>query len=191
MKGFISLVCSLFCFLSVFASEPKALFNVGNPITYCGTEYYLAWAVEPIKNIYYLQEYLPKGETLEHFNQMFTISFMFCDLDPLEAVQSKIEELEERKKTDPVINYKMLENNGEYILDFIVSDSATGALHTVEVNVHYYKQMVVNGRKAIVLCFYSGRAYGDDITQFIKSIPEKRALWYEGMSNLKLDPKFP
>ena len=50
--------------------------------------------------------------------------------------------------------------------------------------------MKINGRIANVLNFYSCRAYGDDIMPFIQSIPEKRNAWYEGMSNLKLNPKF-
>ena len=83
------------------------------------------------------------------------------------------------------------ENNGEYILEFIVGDSSDGKMNIVEVDVHYYKQMTINGRNASVLSFYSGRAYGDDIMQFIQSIPQKRNAWYEGMSNLKLNPKFP
>ncbi len=191
MKGLISLIISLFCCMSINAKAPTEFFSAGNPIEYCGTQYYLAWATNPIENYYYLQEYLPKGETLEHYNQMFTISIMFWDKDPSVAVKSKIEELEERKKTDPITNYMVAENNGEYILEFLVSDSGSGSFNTVELDIHYYKRMTINGRKAIVLYFYSERAYGDDIKPFIKSISEKRASLYEGMSNLKLHLTFP
>ena len=83
------------------------------------------------------------------------------------------------------------ENNGDYILEFLVGDSSNGKMNTIEVDVHYYKQMTINGRNASVLFFYSSRAYGDDILPFIQSIPEKRNAWYEAMSNLKLNPKFP
>lgn len=83
------------------------------------------------------------------------------------------------------------ENNGEYILEFIVGDSSDGEMNIVEVDVHYYKQMTIDCRSAVVLSFYSGRAYGDDILPFVQSIPEKRNAWYMGMSNLKLIPKFP
>ena len=148
------------------------------------------WSAQPQEN-YFVQEYLPKGETLEHYNQMFTVSVIFWDRTPLEAIQAKIAELEERKKSDPITKYMVVENNGDYILEFIVGDSSNGKMNTIEVDVHYYKQMTINGRNASVLCFYSSRAYGDDILPFIQSIPEKRNAWYEGMSNLKLNPKFP
>lgn len=122
---------------------------------------------------------------------MFTVSVIFGDRTPLEAVQAKVAELEQRKKSDPITNYLVAENNDEYILEFIVGDNSDGKMNTVEVDVHYYKQMTINGRNASVLSFYSCRAYGDDIIPFMKSIPEKRNAWYEGMSNLKINPKFP
>lgn len=189
-KVVISIIISLLSCLSLSSQSATEYFNVGNPIKYCGTKYSLVWSAQPQEN-YFVQEYLPKGETLEHYNQMFTVSVIFGDRTPLEAVQAKVAELEERKKSDPITKYMVAENNGDYILEFLVGDSSNGKMNTVEVDVHYYRQMTINGKKASVLCFYSGRAYGDDILPFIQSIPEKRNAWYEGMSNLKLNPKFP
>lgn len=191
MKLIVSLVISLLGCLGLSAQPASEYFNVGNPIKFCGTKYYFAWSAHPIEN-YYLQEYLPKGETFEHFNQMFTVSIIFCDRTPQDAVKAKIAELEERKQSDPVINYAVVNNNnGEYILEFIVSDSNNGSINTVELNVHHYSQMTINGRNASVLSFYSCRAYGDDIIPFIQSIPDNRNAWYEGIIKLKLNPKFP
>lgn len=190
MKTFLSLIISLVSCLGMYAQSATEYFSVGNPIKFCGTKFSLAWSANPQKN-YFIQEYLPQGETLEHYNQMFTVSVVFWDRTPLEAVQAKVAELEQRKKSDPITNYVVAENNGEHILEFIVSDSNNGNVNTVEVNIHYYKQITINGRKASVLEFYSTRAYGDDITEFIQSIPDKRNSWYEGMIKLKLNPKFP
>ena len=190
MKVVLSIIISLLSCLSLSAQSAMEYFNVGNPIKYCGTKYSLVWSAQPQEN-YFVQEYLPKGETLEHYNQMFTVSVIFWDRTPLEAIQAKIAELEERKKSDPITKYMVAENNGDYILEFLVGDSSNGKMNTIEVDVHYYKQMTINGRNASVLFFYSSRAYGDDILPFIQSIPEKRNAWYEGMSNLKLNPKFP
>ncbi len=191
MKAIFSLFISLLCALGLNAQPVTEYFSVGNPIKYCGTKFSLVWSAHP-QDIYYVQEYLPKGETLEHYNQMFTVSVIFWDRTPEEAVKAKVAELEQRKKTDPVTNYIAAQNDkGEYILEFIVSDGSDGKLDLVEVDVHYYRQMTINGRKASVLSFYSCRAYGDDIIPFMKSIPDKRKAWYEGMDNLKIDPKFP
>lgn len=190
MKGIVSLIISLLSCMSMSAQTVKEYFSVGNPIQYCETDFYLAWSAHP-QDIYYVQEYLPQGESLEHYNQMLTVSVVFWNRTPHEAVQAKIAELEQRKKTDPVTNYMVVENDGgEYILEFIVSDSNNGELSTVEVDVHHYRQMSIDGRDASVLVFYSCRAY-DDIEAFIKAIPQNRASWYECMSHLDLTPVFP
>ena len=180
----------LACGLSLSAQRVTEYFNVGNPISYCATDYWLAWSARP-QTFYYVQEYLPQGETLEHYNQLFTVSVLFWDLTPEQAVEAKIAELEQRKASDPVVNYKVAENgDGEYILEFVVSDTNNGEISTVEVDIHYYKQMTLMGRKASVLYFYSCRAYDDDILPFIQSIPERRAEWYNGIIGLNLVPDF-
>ena len=62
------------------------------------------------------------------------------------------------------------------MLEFIVSDSSNGKLNCVEVDIHYYRQLTIQGKKASVLCFYSARAYNDDILPF--------------MTKLNITPKF-
>ena len=85
--------------------------------------------------------------------------------------------------------YIIAKNDGEYIVDFIVSDSKDEKLNFVEADIHYYKDVTINGIKANVLYFYSRRAYGDDIIHFMKSIPSLRNEWYENITKLPL-PKF-
>lgn len=191
MKCIFSLLVFLFSCLNAFSQSATEYFSVGNPINYCGTEYFLSWSSHPQEN-YYIQEYLPKGESLDHYNEMFTVSIIFWDRTPKEAVEAKIAELEQRKKTDPVTNYMVAEKDGEYILEFIVSDTdiKKDKINIAEVDLHHYKQMKINGRNASVLSFYSSRAYGDDILPFIASIPTKRNAWYEGMTKLNLNPQF-
>ena len=175
------------------ASEPVAYFDAGNPIKYDGTKFYLAWSAHA-QDIYYLQEYLPRGETLERYTQMFTVSVIFWDRTPEAAVRAKVAELERRRETDKVCRYLVAENPdkpGEYILEFIVSDGRDGVLDCVEVDIHYYRLVVIDGKKASLLCFYSRRAYGDDILPFMKTIPERRNGWYEGMTRLGMVPRFP
>jgi len=168
-------------------------FDVGNPIKFGGEDYYLAWSSRPYE-FYMLQEYLPMGETFDSYTQMFTVSVMFvgdAPFDSSKAVEFKIAELEEMKKTDPVCNYLVAENNGEYILDFIVSKSDDdGNLEFVEVDIHYYQDIEVNGIKANYLLFYSCRAYGDDIKPFMASIPGQREKWYKDITELGIRPKF-
>lgn len=168
-------------------------FNVGNPIKFGGEDYYFAWSSRPY-DFYMLQEYLPEGETFENYSQMFTVSVMFVGDAPMKAdkaVEFKIAELEEVKKTDKMCNYLAYENNGDYLLDFIVSKSDDkGKLEFVEVDIHYYRDIEINGMKAVYLLFYSCRAYGDNIKPFLKSLPDKRDKLYEDITTLKIMPEF-
>lgn len=194
MKRFLCLCVSLLALMRPgWAEEPVAYFDAGNPIKYDGTKFYLAWSAHP-QEIYYLQEYLPKGEMLERYTQMFTVSVIFWDRTPEAAVRAKVAELERRKETDKVCRYLVAENPerpGEYILEFIVSDGTDGVLDCVEVDIHCYRQAVIGGRRASLLYFYSRRAYGDDILPFMKTIPERRKGWYEEMGKLGMVPRFP
>jgi len=191
-KILLSLILLLAISVSMKSETVTQYFDAGNPVTYCGEKFYFAWSSRPY-DFYILQEYLPKGENFETYTQMFTISVIFYGDSPFnsaKAIEMKIDELKERKKTDKVCNWLIAENNGEYILDFIVSDSNNGEMNCVEADIHYYRDIEIEGRKASVLLFYSRRAYGDDILPFIESIPSMRDKWYEGMTELKLIPKF-
>lgn len=168
-------------------------FDVGNPIEFGGEKYYFAWSARPY-SFYMLQEYLPAGQTFENYTGMFTASVMItgnAPLDSRKAVEMKVAELEEVKKKDPVCRYLVSENDGRYILDFIVSKSNDkGELEFVEVDIHYYRDIEINGMKASYLLFYSCRAYGDDIIPFMKSIPSRREKWYEDITSLDIMPEF-
>ena len=96
----------------------------------------------------------------------------------------KVDELEERAKTDACCNYQVLENNGEYILDFLVSDGNGKTLNLLEWDIHHYKTAIINGKKAQQLNFISTRAYGDDIMSFLESIKDKRAEWINALTQM-------
>lgn len=168
-------------------------FNIGNPVHFGDNDFYLAWSSRPY-NFYILQEYLPKGENFDTYTSMFTASVMFTGDTPMnsaKAVEYKIAELEETKKTDIVCQYLVYENNGEYIVDFIVSKTGdNGLLEFVEADIHYYRDIEINGLKATYLLFISTRAYGDDIMPFLESIPSKREYWIQNLTRFKALPQF-
>lgn len=183
MKAILSFFLALMSSIAVSAQSVTEYFSVGDPITFCGTDFVLAWSAHP-QEIYYVQEYLPQGDSFENYTKMLTVSIVFWDRTPEQAVNDKIAELEQRKQTDPVTNYIVCEKEGQYMLDFIVSDAKDNKISLVEQDLHLYKQVTINGRKACVLTFYSARAYGDDIYPFIQSIPANRPTLYEALLSL-------
>lgn len=72
MKIILTLLASLFCCMGLSAQSVTEYFDAGNPIKYGDTEFSLAWSSHPQDN-YYIQEYLPEGETFDNFKQMFSV----------------------------------------------------------------------------------------------------------------------
>jgi len=165
----------MFSCVSMSSQEIVDYLNVGNTIEFNGQKMVLRWSTHPMEP-YYLQEWIPENETFDNYSQMFSVAVITVeDLTPELAVQMKVDELEERAKTDACCNYQVLENNGEYILDFLVSDGNGKTLKLVEWDIHHYKTVIVNGKKAQQLNYISTRAYGDDIMPFLESIKNRRA----------------
>ena len=189
MKRFFSLLVILSVWFLSFGEAPVKFFDVGEPIKFCGEKYHFAWSQNDGK-MFYVQEYLPKVDSFDNLKTMFTVTLLFVDVHPIDAVRLKVAELDERKKNDPIINYQVAENGDMYLLDFIVSDYNGKEMNCVELDIHRYSSVKVNGKDAILLCFYTERAYGDDIESFIKSIPEKRNKLYDEIGKINLDIKF-
>lgn len=166
-------VCALLA-RGVCAQEPVAYFDVGDPIRFGGERFRLGWSAHP-DDTFYLQEYFPKGERPESYRQMYTVSLRFCDRTPAEAVAAKIAELDARHDSgDKLCRHQVFENGDERMLDFLVSAGANGTLSVVEWDLHRYRQVEIDGRPALLLLFYSHRAYGDDILPFLRRLSEMR-----------------
>lgn len=150
----------------------KNYYGISEVLSFNSSDYKLSNSYHPVEN-YWKQEYLPDGQTPDHFDSMITIDFCVTDSTATHFVASKIIELSERKKTDAVCNYRVLENkhSDEYILDFIMSESLGNRVTIVERNIYHYKNYTDKaGHKGTLLFGISHRAYGNDITSYLKSI---------------------
>ena len=86
-------------------------------------------------------------------------------------------ELNARKKTDACCNYKVMNQGDDYLIDFLVSQKDANnpeLLSVVEFDVHVYRQITINGKKALKLDFYSRRASGDEIMPFLQNLTDIR-----------------
>ncbi len=181
-KIVLSLLMALICVMAFSQDKVVDYLHVGKTLKFQDKKFELKWCQHPIE-AYYLQEWLPKGETFDNYEQMLSVSLSFSEsLSVQFFVDAKVRELEERKKSDKCCNFLVYENNGEYIIDFMVSDGAD----VVEADIHHYKPVVVDGKKAIQLNFYSHRAYGDDIIPFLESLKDKKTGWINELTQMKI-----
>lgn len=180
MKTALILVTSLL--LAGFTDQPIDRLGITGPLLFGKTNFELAWSDKP-KDNYYVQEYLPKNESLEKFNQMLAIHLFVMDNELKSAVQQKMKWLEERKKTDPVCNYNLIESpdGKEFILDFIVGQNESNKMTIAEFNVYKYSKITLQGKNAIVVYSFSKRSYGDAITSFLKDLSTDRNMYLNQM----------
>ena len=145
---------AMFC-LPALAQEDAI--GIPGPVQFDGTPFVLAWTSHPTEALY-KQEYLPEGETVERYSQMFMIDVMTDGVTPADAAANMIAGLEQRKDQDPLVNHDLLENKatGELLLDFLISDDSTGET-IVEWNAYRY----VPQGEGYVLYAISRRGYGE------------------------------
>lgn len=177
-KIHIGLITCLVCMAYTQASTAQATnyYNTPETITFNNVDYTLSWSSHPDTR-YYKHEYLPKGETSEHFNTMLMLEFIQGDLSAKDAAQAQVKELIKRKKTDPVCNYDIVENpdGQEFILDFLISYGKADKVRLVEWNAYHYKAYTDKaGHKGVVMFALSHRTYADDISPFLKSFHDYR-----------------
>ena len=118
--------------VSIFLLFSSIVVNSQNVENYLETEktikfdnqnYDLVWSSHP-NEVYYKQEYLTKEQTLEKFKSMVTIDFLKGEFKVKDLVNQKIQELEKAKKSNPIVNFTVLEKDGETIIDFLMSVSS-------------------------------------------------------------------
>src|SRR6266567_3027635 len=75
----------------------KDYLNVPGPIKFANASYNLTWSAHP-SSIYYKQEYIPAGDTVEHFNKLILIDVVDSNLSLEGVIKEKIYWLENQKK---------------------------------------------------------------------------------------------
>jgi len=175
MKKYLLILLTTLASFRNFSNEPTDRIGVPGPLAFNKTAFNLAWTSKPSDN-YYIQEYLPKGDNVDRFNQMISIFLLVGETKLYDAVQQKVNELNARKKTDPTCNYIVNQNpdKSEYMVDFVLADSKNDKMEVEEFNIYRYKQVDLGDKKGILVYAYSKRAYGDDITPFFKNLKTDR-----------------
>ena len=176
MKKYLFVFTAILFSFSPFTDNTIDRLGVKGPLVYGDTNFKLSFTDKP-NETYYLQEYLPAGDTLPKFRQLLSLQLFVKNITTGDAVKEKIQELVKRKLTDAICNYKVIESpdGKEFIVDFLVSESKKNIMETVEFNIYHYKQIELAGeQKGILVYAYSKRSYGDEIKPFLKSLKKTR-----------------
>ena len=134
--------------------------HLGSKYRFDNKDYELVWSSHPASN-FYKQEYILPNENVEKYKRLILIDFIEGDLAPKDVLSSLANSLENSKKQNPVINYKVYEKNNEYMIDFIMSENSQDGKDVLilERNVYRYFRINTPKRKGILLFGVSDRAY--------------------------------
>ena len=134
--------------------------HLGSKYRFDNKDYELVWSSHPASN-FYKQEYILPNENVEKYKRLILIDFIEGDLNPKDVLSSLAISLENSKKQNPVINYKVYEKNNEYMIDFIMSENSQDGKDVLilERNVYRYFRINTPNRKGILLFGVSDRAY--------------------------------
>ncbi|MBB1574953.1 MAG: hypothetical protein HG427_005860 [Flavobacteriaceae bacterium] len=156
------LVLFLMLMVQFFMAQNKVedYLHLGDKYRFDNKDYKLVWSSHPASN-FYKQEYILPNENVEKYTRMIMIDFLEGDLTPKDAISNFVNNLENSKKQNPIINYQMYERENEYMLDFIISKNSQDGkeILILERNIYRYFRINTPKRKGVLLFGVSDRAY--------------------------------
>ena len=156
------LVLFLMLMVQFFMAQKKVedYLHLGSKYRFDNKDYELVWSSHPASN-FYKQEYILPNENVEKYKRLILIDFIEGDLNPKDVLSGLVNSLENSKKQNPVINYKVYEKNNDYMIDFIMSENSQDGKEVLilERNVYRYFRINTPKRKGILLFGVSDRAY--------------------------------
>lgn len=159
------------------AQETTDYLGVPGPITIGETDYALSWSSNPQAG-YFKQEYLPEGALPDSYESMVMVEFLVTDKPIAEMVGAQASMVEQRKSTDPVANFAVFDHpdNGEYLLDFLLSAKDENGEFIIEWNGYRYVEGEFEGQRGSMLFAISERAYGNEASEaFLRNLSEFKA----------------
>lgn len=175
IKTIIGILVFVLTSFTVLKNEAvKDYLSIGSKIEFNAENYSLKWSANPSSN-YYKQEYLRAGDQFPNYQKMIIVEAIKGNLTALQASNAKIAELENWKKSNPIVQYEKLESkdNKEITVDFIVSDGK----NIYEWNVYRYQEQKNETGNYLVLFCYSYRGYAskkEDAANFMNFVKKTK-----------------
>lgn len=153
------------------AQDTTDYLGISGPISFQGVDHGLAWSSQASPD-YIKQEYLPEGQTLDAYTDMLLVETVATPANVEAVVGQMVDTLNQRKASDPIVNYAILHNDAqsELVLDFVLSSQTPDGERIIEWNAYRYTQLP-GDVPGILLLGISRRAYGDaDAQTFMEGL---------------------
>ena len=171
--------------LTFVKAQETDLLSIPNPLEYGGTEFFLARAKQRSKTLFQ-QQYIPKDEQLENFNQIIDFSFFNKEIDMELAVRQKVESVQSRKDDKfAKVNVTESPDGTEYIVDFYISEAPEKGDSFIEYDIYRFKKFDNGTQKSFLMLNYAKRIYGD-LKSAAKLLAKQRDQLMTGMIEYKI-----
>lgn len=171
--------------LTFVKAQETDLLSIPNPVEYDGTEFFLARAKQRSKTLFQ-QQYIPKDEQLENFNQIIDFSFFNKEIDMELAVRQKVESVQSRKDDKfAKVNVTESPDGTEYIVDFYISEVPEKGDSFIEYDIYRFKKFDNGTQKSFLMLNYAKRIYGD-LKSAAKLLAKQRDQLMTGMIEYKI-----
>ncbi|MGZ5285122.1 MAG: hypothetical protein ACXWB4_05675 [Kaistella sp.] len=186
---FKKIFSALFIGSAAFASAQEteaSILSFPNPIEYDATEFFLAQSKQRSKTLFQ-EQYIPKDETLQDFNQLLDFSFFNKEIEMELAVRQKVESIQQREKKDKFAKVNVTESpdGKEFIVDYFISESPEKGDSYVEYNIYRFKNYDNGTQKSFLIMSYAKRMYGD-LKSAAKSLAKQREYLMANMIEYKI-----
>ncbi|HOB24315.1 MAG TPA: hypothetical protein PKI04_05415 [Kaistella sp.] len=171
--------------LTFVKAQETDLLSIPNPVEYDGTEFFLARAKQRSKTLFQ-QQYIPKDEQLEKFNQIIDFSFFNKEIEMELAVRQKVESVQSRKDDKfAKVNVTESPDGTEYIVDFYISEAPEKGDSFIEYDIYRFKKFDNGTQKSFLMLNYAKRIYGD-LKSAAKLLAKQRDQLMTGMIEYKI-----
>ncbi|SEF46522.1 hypothetical protein SAMN05421847_0065 [Halpernia humi] len=173
MKKYLLLIIGFIGF-GFNAQNAKDYLNIPGPLEIDGTEFLLDWSKQKSATLY-LQQYLPRDETIKTFTQLINISYFDKEIDLDDAVRQKVESFQNREKSDKYSNVQVTESpdGTQFIVDGILTETPKNGNPYAEYGIYRFKKMTNGAKKSFIIFSYIKRSYGD-VKYAAKSLSKER-----------------
>lgn len=182
MIGRLVAAVALVCLSGSVVVAQVDVVGAPGPFVLEGESFELAWTSHPTET-FYKQEYVPEGQSVEAYSQMFMVDVMTNGTSVREAAGTMVDGLKQRQASDPVVNFALIENDatGEIILDFVLSDDSSGTV-IVEWNAYRYVPL----ENGVAMFGISRRGYDDGASELLRGLKGWRMGTIEALAELEL-----
>lgn len=187
MKKTLWLFLVVFTVSNLKCQQVTDRLGIAGPVEFNGTEFFLSWSKQNSK-LLYLQQFLPRDERIEEFNQLLNFSYLNKDIEIEEAVRQKVAQIQKMQEAmkNTILNVTESPDGKEFIIDYTLVETPEKGNAFLEYNVNRFKKTGADSKALLVLA-YSKRIYGDTRSA-AKMITKERNGLMTAMIEYKVPP---